>query len=220
MTINELILEITDQLNLSSDEAKARVARKLNIRYRTVTTAIGLAPSRRTRVTKAASVGNRDLTFTGIEKVDNVIDASSGRDLTLDELSHDEMIEKDLRSEPPKHYSIETFTPTTVTIRMDCTPTTTFTLKADGIASATTLSGNDSPAFPESFHDVLIHGVMADEYFKQEKPDLMDIAERNFIVRLSDLKMFVAKSAYLDLYPGKLAPREGWWDTRTRTRAI
>ena len=217
MTFDELILEIADSVNLTSDDAKARVARKLNLRYRQVTTAIGLVPSRRTRVSKSASVGVRELIFAGIEKIDAVIDTSSGKDKTLRELSHDEMIEKTLRSEPPKHYEILSFTPTTVTIKMDCTPVTTFSLSADGVASVTMLAGTDSPQFPESFHDILIHGVLADEYHKQEKPELSDSSELSFVRRLSDLKMYVAKSAYIDLYPGKLAPREGWWDTRTRT---
>lgn len=123
------------------------------------------------------------------------------------------MLDLSVRTEPPTKFSIFSVTQTGVTIMLDCNPTTTFTLYAQGVADTTSLSNNDSPAFPESFHDVLIHGVMADEYRKMEKREYSRESEMEFERRLSDLRMFLAKSAYLEIYAGKTAKSDGWWDT-------
>jgi hypothetical protein len=47
-------------------------------------------------------------------------------------------------------------------------PQAAFTLQADGYERADTLTGSQEPAFRESFHDILIEGVLADEYRKLE----------------------------------------------------
>lgn len=213
MTTNELVQYIADEMGLTAPEAKARIERTLNVRYRQVTSAIGMAPTRREELNKAATIGNRFITFTGAEKLENVFRKVGTKNVMLHELTHDDMTELSPRSEPPTKYSIYSFTPTSVTLWLDCTPTTEFTLYATGLSDATTLSGTVSPALPESFHDVLIHGVCADEYRRKEKKDYADDAEEKYTNRLSDLKLFVAKSAWLTMYRGRNASSEGWWDT-------
>lgn len=208
---------IADELNLSSPETKARIERALNVRYKQVTSAIGMVGSRREELSKLATTGNQYLTFTGAEKLDAVFRKVGTKNVLLDQITDDDMLEATLQTSLPTKYSIYSFTPTTVTIRMNCIPVASvpFTLYANGIGDVITLSGTTSPAFPESFHDVLIYGVCADEYRRKEKVAFVKEAEENFARRLSDLKMFIAKSAYLTLYRGKNQPGEGWWDTGT-----
>jgi hypothetical protein len=55
--------------------------------------------------------------------------------------------------------------------------------------------------------------VLADEYRRKEKSDYVKEQEELFEKRLSDLRMFIAKSAYLQNYRGKHAKAEGWWDS-------
>jgi hypothetical protein len=52
---------------------------------------------------------------------------------------------------------------------------------------------------------------MAGEYRKMEKLSLMQDAEANYEKRLSDLRMWIAKSAYLDVVQGKYTTRSFRW---------
>lgn len=219
MTLNELVEYAAEELSLPSPEAKSRLARELNARYKRVTSAIGMSPTRRTDGFEPATVGDRFVTFTDVEKLEAVYLLNGNVKTTLMELTNDEMRDLTPRDEPPTQYSIYSMTPTTITIQLDCIPATAFNVYATALSDATTLSNNDQPNFPESFHDVLIHGVRADEYRRKEKLALVKEAEQMYEQRLSDLKMFLAKSAYLDVYRGKHTPVEGWWDVYGVTRS-
>lgn len=214
MTVVEIAEDAMDRLHLTSDAARTRIIRNLNTRYRQLTSSIGLIPTRRATATATASIGDRNLTFTNMERLDTVYRTVGARDLIIDQITHDEMLVEPLVSEPPDRWSLYGTTYNSVTIRMNCTPTTAFTLNADGMQTVTSLAGNDRPLFAESFHDALLRGVMADEYEKMEKERLMLKAENDYEVRVSDLRMFLAKSAYMDLHDGKLKERSAWWDTR------
>lgn len=290
MIFDELTAEVCEKLNLTSDEAKSRVGRELNSRYRRATSSIGLETSRRTQVSKAATVGSQTITFTGIEKVITVIDKSSGKDIILDQITPDEMHEAPLRNEParkfavtnthatsvdiivdcisvdgarsatiaaagsgysvndtltltggtststatfkvatiggggavtsvtihePGNYTVEPSNPvsTTSSAGIGCTLTVTFggfTLYADGHITLATISGNSIPDFPESFHDLLVFGVMADEYRKMEKLQFSKDCENDYEKRLSDLRMWIAKSAWQDIHQGKNVEKYPW----------
>lgn len=212
MTVNELVETIADDLGLTSPEAKQRITREINVRYKRVTSAIGLTPSRRVQRTTTATIGSNQLTFTDIEKLDTVFRVVGTESITLDELTDDEMVNEPPRDEPPTKYSVYTIGPTSIIIQVDCVATTAYTLYAHGLSSSTTLSNNDQPGFPESFHDILEWGVKADEYRRKEKSDLAQDAENTYETRLSDLRMFLAKSTYLDIHRGKHADANGWWD--------
>ena len=176
-----------------------------------MTSSLGLDISRRTQVSKTATIGNRALIFTGIEKALAVIDKSSGSDVVLTQVTHDEMHALPVRDEPPRNYSVTNMHYNTVEIYMDCTPTTAFTLYADGLVTLSTLSGSNVPDFPESFHEILIFGTMADEYRKMEKPALAQACELDYEKRLSDLRMFIAKNSYLDIWSGKDQDSQDKW---------
>lgn len=210
MIFDEIVAEVCERLNLTSDEARSRVGREVNARYRRLTSSIGLVTSRRTQVSKTATIGSQSITFGGIEKITAVIDKSSGSDITLTEITMSEFHDLSIRDQPPRNFVVNRTNQNSVEILMDCVPTTGFTLYADGHINLATLAGSQAPSFPESFHDILIFGVLADEYRKMEKLDFARDSELVYEARLSDLRMFLAKSAYLDIYPGKKFSRTNW----------
>lgn len=210
MTCDEIIIEICEALNLTSDEAKSRVARRLNSRYRRVTSSIGLELSRRTTVSKAATIGVQTITFTGIEKLMTVYTVSGVVNKVLTEITPDEMLQESLINGNPSKYCIARVYPTSVDIKVNCIPATAFTLYAAAEVTFVTLAGNAIPQFPESFHDILIYGVMADEYRKMEKVQLAQASDADYERRLSDLRMWIAKTAWKDTYSSKNITNK-WW---------
>lgn len=225
MTFSQIVAEAMDRLNLTSSDAQTRVGKEVNDRYRRLTTSIGLDTTRRTQVYATAALANRTMTFTGIEKLLAVIDksqvATGGQEIVLSQITMDEMHITPLRGNlvpgtdtptgMPRHYAVIRVHPNAVDIFMDIVPTTGFQLYADGLMNAATLGTNDSPDFPESYHDILVWGAMADEYRKMEKLNLMQDAEKNYETRLSDLRMFIAKSAYLAIYQGRYSGKSFRW---------
>jgi hypothetical protein len=215
--MNELVEYVAADLNTPSQEIKTRIGHELNVRYKQVTSSIGLIPTRRVEREASTTPDDRFVTFADIEKLDAVFRKTSDVDpgansILLSEVTSDEMEKLSVRDDPPTKFCIHTVDPTSVTIKIDCLPVDPTTLYASGLANASTLTNNDQPAFPESFHDILIHGVKADEYRRREKFQLAKECEMLFMQRLSDLRMFLAKSAYLDLYRGKNSVSQGWWD--------
>lgn len=134
-----------------------------------------------------------------------------GQEIVLEQISFDEMHVTPIRVGMPRHYAVTNIHSSSVDIYLDCIPETNFYLWADGHTTVTTLSGSDQPDFPESFHDILVFGVMADEYRKMEKAPFMQDAERNYEQRLSDLRMWIAKTAYHDIYQGRYTGRTFRW---------
>lgn len=213
MTFDEIVAEVMDRLNLTSDSATTRVGREVNDRYRRLTSSIGLETSRKIVADGIATIGSRYITFSGIEKLFNVIDRSSGKDILLDEMTVDEMHAAPLVTQPPHNYAINRMGATSVEIYVDCVPTTGFTLYGDAMGNVVNMQDVDEPEIPESFHDILVFGAMADEYRKMEKVQLMSDAESNYERRLSDLRMWIAKSGYLDIYQSKTNIKKFWWNS-------
>lgn len=207
MTFTELVTEIMDRLNLSSTEATARVGRALNRKYKLVTSAVGLQLSRRATVQQAVTIGVSTVIFTNAEKVINVYNRTVTPYRLLEEVTIDEIRESQpyTTGSSPSKYAIASHTADTISVEINCTPQTAFVLYADVHAAVATLSGSQEPAFPESFHDVLIEGVMADELRKMEKAALAGVAKGEYERILSDLRMWIAKNNALDIYQGKTA---------------
>ena len=94
MTFDELKTEIKDRLNLSSADADARIGRAINRKYRIITSALGLEPSRRATVQATVTLGASTLTFSNAEKVINVTDRSTGKNRLLKEVTVDELYQQ------------------------------------------------------------------------------------------------------------------------------
>lgn len=194
-----------DRLNLSSSAAETRVGRAVNRTYRKVTTAIGMQMSRRGTVSQAVTMGVSTVVFSNVEKIIDVWDRSVSPYAKLTQVTLDEIRESMpyQANDHPCQWAAHSHTSDSVTIEFDRVPQTAFTLYADAHQVVADLSGSNEPAFPESFHDVIIEGVLADEYRKLEKPQMAVIAQKEFERILSDLKMWVAKGG-ADIWQSKL----------------
>lgn len=224
MTFLEIVDQVLDNLNLTSDDARERVERRVNYVYKKVTTSIGLVTSRRiiqTVTIDPTEVGSTlpDITIEDVQKVlavRYVVSATNSK--TLEERSMDEILDTTLVRRIPQSFAVNLMGPTYVTIRLDAYPTSTFTLNIEAYEIAPVLEGLMEPYFPEDFHDLLIEGVMMDELRKMEKPALAEIASKNYERRLSDLRYFIAKSSYMDIVQGKWTSKQPWyrlWWNRT-----
>ena len=214
MTFAEIVSAVQDRLNLTSSASTTRIGKLVNIYYKRTTTSIGLAQVSRPVVgtSIACTIGSPLVTFTNMEKVTRVYYLSGTSKKYLDEVTLDQLLEIPLppTSDNPKLWAPQSYTNDDVVIRMDVNAATGFALKADGFAVAGTLSGSNTPVFPESFHDILIEGVLQDEYKKMEKLQLAQISSNIYEQRLSDLRYWAAKSLYLDIHQGKRSNSLDW----------
>lgn len=204
MTFDEIVTEVKDRLNLTSSDATTRIGRAVNVMYRRVTSGLGLQVARRiTGVIGTTSIGVQKFTFTGIEKIERILDTRSGSTKEIDERTFEEIrVINPSSSDTPHMWAVEKMGPSSVTVRLDVLPQTAFQLLADGLETAATLSGSQVPNFNQDFHDVLVEGVIADELRKQEKPVLARIAQDTYDKRLSELRFFIVKSANANLKAG------------------
>ena len=208
MTFTEIQTEVLDRLGLSSTDDTTRIGRAINRVYRTVTSALGIKHvSRRTTVNATTSLGISTLTFSSSEKLINVVNRNVSPYKQLDEVTVDELRAEMpfSASDEPTRYAIQSITADTVTVLLNCVPQTAFALYADVYGSTATLSGSDEPAFSESYHDILIHGVLVDEYLKVEKPSLSALSEKRYDKRMGELQLWIAVSTTKQIHQGKTA---------------
>jgi hypothetical protein len=211
MTFDQIVSRVMDRLNLTSDAAQTRVGERVNEVYKDVTTSIGLVTSRRVALevtTDPQAVGSTlpELEIEGIEKITRITYTVDGGIKRLDELMYDDLTSKATATSMPTAWALKRMGSGTVTIVLDAFPEDEFTLIVDGYETADELADDAEPNLPVSFHDLLVEGAMALELRKMEKPQLAQIADGRYAQRLSDLRMFIAKSAYLDILQGKNKP--------------
>lgn len=192
MTFTEIQTAITSDLNLTSTAATTRIGNKINMYYRMVTSSIGLSLTRSSMgVTSASAANVQTLTFSNLQRLDRVYYDGSGTVVVLEPVPLETIRELTPGTQFPTQYAIELMGSSSVTIRFNSKPQGIYTFKADGMATTSTLSGSQVPAFSADFHDVLILLVEADERRKDEKAAsvrLDQLAQR----RLSELKLFIA----------------------------
>lgn len=206
MTHTEIVSDICDRLGFTSSTDTTRVGRAVNRFHREVTTSLGIKhTSRRTTVSATCTMGVSTLQFTSAEKVvavynRNVTPYAQLEEVTVDELRREMPY---TAGDTPTRYAILTMASDSVTVELNCVPQTAFDLYADVYATKATLSGSDEPAFPESYHDILINGPLIDEYLKIEKPLLSQKAEQRYEKRLAELRLHIAVSTTKKQYQGK-----------------
>lgn len=205
MTYNDIVAEILGRLNLTSSEATTRVGGLVNRLYKQVTTAIGMQFSRRHLDFSAnTSEGSATLTFTSCEKLTRVWDPTGGTKRFLRQVTLDELRDLNLAaSDTPTRWAELSVTATSVTIQLDTVAQSVKAYSADGYGTAATLDGTMEPAFPESFHDILVEGVLVPEYRKAGKRDDARDSQALYDGRLSDLRMWYTKSGYLKTRQGE-----------------
>lgn len=209
MTYTEIVATVAKRCNLTSAEALLRIGDEVNERYKWIATSIGFNTIAR-RVAKATTtIGDRYLVFgpgngiLGVQKSLSVFNAGFNPPLVMGEITFDQMRNQVPGTDPAQQYAISEMGAKSVTIYLGSSPSTAYELSMDCLASVATLQGADEPAFSENYHDILIYGAMASEYDKLEKAVLADKKEKQFEGRMAELRLFIAKSAYLNIYQNR-----------------
>lgn len=176
MTFGQIKEAIKDLCNLRSDEADARVTRSVIQHYKQITSELGMDATRFVSRTATMVVGVKTVTFSNIERIDRLLDTTSGvREVTP--VSLNSLRTKAPGTGQPEEWAPQSTTATTVTILTDTAPQTAYTLTADGAASLSDPDMNDEPVFAESYHNILVWKVVSEELLKKEKTDLADTYE-------------------------------------------
>ena len=189
-----------NRLNLTSTDARTRIKTELNLRYREVQSSVNMAPTRRGLITFPVSSGVPTTTQSGVAKVLSVYDPiyllQPLVEISLNQLRMQDAPE--IVVGVPYEYVIDNFENNIVTLRLFPVPSVTYDLSADALlAGIDMVSDSDEPAFPDDYHDVLVHGSLADELNKMEKYKAALVEDGAFQRRLSDLRYFIMKSAWM-----------------------
>jgi len=208
MTFAEIVSAIQDRLNLTSSASSTRVGTAVNRHYKRLTTSLGISHTSRNvfNISANTTASSAEVTFTDVEKITRVYYLSGTAKIFLDEVTVDELRDDNPpTNNTPTKWATKTISDSSVTVLLDSLASTSSALKADGFITTGTLSGVMVPAFPESYHDILIEGVLKDEYKKLEKLPLAKESKDEYEQRLSDLRMWIAKSGYLTIRQGERA---------------
>lgn len=199
MTFADLVGVVCDYCNLSSQEAVDRVGRSVNRHYKRVTASLGLDAVRYVTIVQTTTAGVRFVTFSGIEHVHRVIDATDSTAIRLlTEVSFDHQRSLQPGTGEPLTWALRNTDADSVTILLDTLPQTTYSLQADGTSTLATLAGNDEPVFPESYHDILSWYVISEELLRKEKRDLSEDYKLRADTLLSELRHYLADSPSRD----------------------
>jgi hypothetical protein len=208
MTYKEIQDQIMARLNLTSTEARTRIKGLINDRYRAVTSSTGLGRSRRDTVSVPVTAGNAIAMMTGVAKLFTLFDTvnlkAPLKEVSLDALR--EMDSPEITEGVSYLYAIKRQQGSTIVLQLFPKPSSSYSLSADVLAAFVPLvADSDKPAFPDDFHDLLVDAVMADELLKLEKATpLAAISRQRFEQRLSELRYFIVKSAWLHTVPRDL----------------
>lgn len=194
MTFTELQTELKNRLNLTSN-ADTRLGLAINRHYKQVSVKLGMYSRPAVGVSANTTNGAATVTFTNLERVDRVRNENVTPHKVLDCVSLDEIrSETPETSDTPTKYAIEETLPTSVTIRLNVLADGVFALKADGIETVSTLSGANVPNFSESFHDIILYRVLAEEYDRKEKIEYAMRYDAKAKELLADLQFYLADS--------------------------
>jgi hypothetical protein len=189
------------RLGLTAESQRLRIRDEINDRLRQVTSTLNLGRTRRASKTFTTVSGTATVVASGISTLETLYDPTT-RKRPLEEVSMPWIRARDAASSvtgAPEVYAVQTHTNDVLTLRLYPKPDAVYSLLADVFATGTELdSPEDEPAFPSDFHDLLVDGVLADEYNRVEKARPMAQAhEAKFEKRLSELRLHVARSAWL-----------------------
>jgi hypothetical protein len=148
-------------------------------------------------VSANTTIASQTIQFASVEKIHRVWYLSSGSKVFLTEATVDEIRDEDPESsDTPTKWALLSYTDNDVTIIIDTLAESEFAMKADGYATIGTLATSNVPQFPESFHDILVYACLKVEYKKMGHKEEMQDAAMEYRERLSDLRLWFAKSKY------------------------
>lgn len=201
MTLQQIEDRVMRRLGLTTAEQRARVRDEINDRYREVQSTLNLGRTRRTTKTFTTVSGSRDVVASGVSVLETLRDTTIRKrplsEITLIELRNRDAA--DTITGVPEEYAVSTHINDVLTLKLHPVPDQVIVLQADVIATGTEMEeADDEPTFSTDFHDLLVHGALADEYMKVEKArPLAQIEEGKFEKRLSELRLHLARTAYL-----------------------
>lgn len=195
MTFSEIQTAVADYCIQTSGPALVRIGNAINRHYRRITASIGLDPARFVTRSQTTTNGVGTVTFTSIEKIDRVVDATTASAIVLlKEVSVHELRSTQPGTSAPQRWAFLNSDADSVTILLDTLPQSTFSLRADGWTTLSDLTANDEPAFPESYHDILVWYVISEELLKKEKDKLALTYQVKADTLLKELRFFLADS--------------------------
>jgi hypothetical protein len=185
--------------NLTTTAARDRIKAYVNERLRRVATSTNVGRVRFGSVSINTVANVNTITSTGLVKI--VTASIPAENQILDERTTDQLRSYDTdvsQNGVPRFFAVKAVNATTLTVQLYPEPDAIYAVVLEGILTGTDLSADaDVPGLPEDFHDVLIFGALADELPHLQRTDEAAYYEDKFEKRLSDLKYFLAKSAYL-----------------------
>src|SRR5688572_14097097 len=195
MTFDDMKAAVKGYVNLTSQDADTRVGQSLNRHYRRITSSLGLDSSRFVTRTVTTTAGVQTVEFTEIEKIDRLLDTTDSNNVRLlREVEVHQLRSSQPGTGDPCLWALQSAGASTITVLLDTLPQDDYTLQADGRAALADLQGADEPAFPESFHTILVWFVIAEELLKKEKDKLAAAYDAKAESLLSELRFYLADS--------------------------
>jgi len=197
VTFSTIVDLICQRLGIESAESITRIGAGVNIHYKRVTSELGVSVGRPAiGVVAAMTTGVQEQEFTGVERIDRLVDDRSGSRVVVYPKTVREIREQTpAATDATPEFAVLRMGPDSVTVLLNTLPQTAYELKADGVETAETLSGSQVPQFSESYHDILIDSVIADERRDEEKIAAATVHEARAEKRLSKLRQFIATNA-------------------------
>jgi hypothetical protein len=199
VTFKNIQDRVMARTNLTSTDARSRLKNHINERLRRVATSTNVGRVRFGSVSINTVANVNTITSTGLVKI--VTASIPAENQILDERTTDQLRNYDTdvsQNGVPRFFAVKAVNATTLTVQLYPEPDAIYAVVLEGILTGTDLSADaDVPGLPEDFHDILIFGALADELPHLQRTDEAAYYEDKFEKRLSDLKYFLAKSAYL-----------------------
>ncbi len=237
MTFDEIVAAIATDLNLSAPAALVRIGTHVNLRYRYVLSELGMNDYSRVSFTADLEPGTREQEVTEdndpvIERIvaiyrradpdDDTVTDAEARWVPLDDLTYEEMQEELPREDLATKWARKRVGALSTTFILNSSIPNGQTVLIEGEEHSSELSGDDQPAFPASFHNILVLGGKVDELRKMEKYPMADRLEGSvekpgtFFGDLARLKLKAAMVAYGNIKQGKHGRLDSAWPWTTR----
>jgi hypothetical protein len=195
MTFKNLQDDVLDRLNLTSTDARTRIKRHLNERYRRLASTLGMTSVRDSTTTQTTATGTAEYAITA-QKIKHIYDATNATYLPETSLADLRQRDPGLDSSGlPQVWAPRKQTATAITIRLWPIPDTAYTLNLDISSALTELSGDsDVPTLiPDDWQWLIGLGARLEEYEKRDDARYMALS-REYEQGVKDLRYFLRKS--------------------------
>jgi hypothetical protein len=173
MTFDEMVARVAGRVNQTSTTALARIGENLNIRYRRVMAALGMNVFARQSFVAELEPNTNEQVYDDsnpivLERIVSlyVQDSADARPRALDQLSFDEMQTEIPTEDVPTKWAIKRVGARSTTFLINSTIPNGQAVIIEGEETTSELSTDMEPSFPEAFHEMLVLGALADEYYK------------------------------------------------------